>query len=134
MPRMIALAKLTRNVFSLDPNDFVMNSLYNTFKLVVEGTKSVTIAASTNNQTFTQAHGLGFVPLVDAFARRSGENQVFKPNGIDVDLWGAKLGMNGDVRFNYVQADKTNIYFNFDNAGSAVNTDIRYFCLEAIGA
>lgn len=134
MPRMIALAKLTKNVFSEDPNDFVLNSLYNGFKLVVEGTKSITLSASTINQTFSQAHGLGFVPLVDAFAKRNGETQVFKPNGIDVDLWGAKLGMSGDVTFNYVQADITNIYFNFDNIGSAVDVDIRYFCLESIGA
>lgn len=134
MPKMIALAKLTKNVFSEDPNDFVMNSLYNTFKIVLEGTKSITLAGSTNNQTFSQAHGLGFVPLVDAFAMQASSGRVFKPNGIDVELWGAKLGMVGDVTFNYVQADKTNIYFNFDNTSSGVDVDIRYLCLESIGA
>jgi len=134
MTRIVALAKLTKNVFSTDPNDFIFNSLYNTFKIVVEGTKSVTLAASTNNQTFSQAHGLGYVPLVDAFAKRTSASQVFKPNGIDVELWGAKAGMIGDIRFNYVQADITNIYFNFNNAkGSTVDLNIRYFALEAIG-
>lgn len=128
----VALAKIGENVFSEDPNDFVMNSLYNTFKLVLVGTKTVTLAASTTNQSFTQAHGLEFTPLVDAFANQDGANRVFKPNGTDVELWGAKLGMSGDVRFNYVQADGTNIIFNLDNNGTEVDVHIRYFALEAI--
>lgn len=133
MENIVALAKIGENVFSEDPNDFVMNSLYNTFKLILVGTKTVTLAASTNNQSFTQAHGLDFIPLVDAFAKRDGASQVFKPNGRDVELWGAKLGMTGDVVFNYVEADATNITFNFDNAdGSPIDVDIRFFCLEAI--
>lgn len=131
----IALAKIGRNVFSSNPNDFILNSLVNTFKIVVEATKSITLAASTNGQVFSQAHGLGFIPLVDAFAKRTAGSAAFKPNCIDIELWGAKLGMTGDVKFNYVEADITNIYFSFDNAkGSTVAVDIRYFCLEAIGA
>lgn len=132
MSNIIALAKLNTNVFSEEPNDFVFNSLYNTFKILLEGTKSITLAATTANQTFSQAHGLGFIPMVDAFAKRTSASQVFKPNGIDVAVWGAKLGMSGDVTFNYVRADATNIYFNFDNDGSAVDVDIRYFCIEGI--
>lgn len=129
----VALAKLTKNVFSTEPNDFIYHSSYNTFKIILEGTKNITLAASTNNQTFSQAHGLGFIPLPDAFAKRSGASQVFKPNGRDVELWGAKLGMTGDVKFNKVTADIDNLYFNFDNAkGSTVDVSIRYFCLEAI--
>ena len=122
-----------KNVFSTNVNDFIFNSLLNTFKIVVEGTKSITLAASTNDQVFTQAHGLDFVPLVDAFAKRTSASQAFKPNAVDIELWGAKLGMTGDVRFNYVEADETNIYFSFNNAkGSTVAVDIRYFCLESI--
>lgn len=135
MTNVIALAKIGNHVFSDDPNDYIFHSSYNTFKIVLEGTKSITLAAATANQTFTQAHGLGFVPLVDAFGKRTAAAQVFKPNGIDVELWGAKLGMTGDVTFNYVQADATNVIFNFDNddAGT-IAVDIRYFCLEGIGA
>lgn len=135
MENIIALAKIGRNVFSSNPNDFILNSLVNTFKLVVEATKSITLAASTNGQVFSQAHGLGFIPLVDAFAKRTAGSSAFKPNAFDIELWGAKLGMTGDVKFNYVEADATNIYFSFDNAkGTTVDVDIRYFCLEAIGA
>lgn len=128
----IALAKIGENVFSEDPNDFIMNSLYNTFKIILVGTKDVTLAASTANQSFSQAHGLDFIPLVDAFANQDGATRVFKPNGMDVELWGAKLGMAGDVTFNYVQADATNIIFNFDNDSTQVTVHIRYFALEAI--
>lgn len=129
----VALSKIGKNVFSQNVNDFIFNSLLNTFKIVVEGTKSITLAASTNNQVFTQAHGLDFVPLVDAFAKRTAASQAFKPNATDVELWGAKLGMTGDVRFNYVEADETNIYFSFNNAkGSTVAVDIRYYCLESV--
>lgn len=128
----VALAKIGENVFSEDPNDFVMNSLYNTFKIVLVGTKTVALAASTPNQSFSEPHGLEFIPLVDAFARQDGEDQVFKPNGRDVELWGAKLGMVGDVVFNYVEADATNMIFNLSNDGAAVDVLIRYFCLEAI--
>jgi hypothetical protein len=135
MSNVIALAKIGNHVFSDDPNDYIFHSSYNTFKIVLEGTKSITLAAATANQTFTQAHGLGFIPLVDAFAKRTAASQVFKPNGIDVELWGAKLGMTGDVTFNYVQADDTNVIFNFDNDNaSARDVNIRYFCLEGVGA
>lgn len=133
MTNVIALAKIGKHVFSVDPNDYIFHSSYNTFKIVLEGTKSVTLAASTNNQSFTQAHGLGFIPLVDAFAKRGGVAQVFKPNGVDIELWGLTIGFSGDIRFNYVKADATNITFNFNNAkGTTVALDIRYFCLESI--
>lgn len=133
MTNKIMVAKIGKNVFSLDPNDKIFDSELNTFKIILEGTKSITLAASTNNQTFTQAHGLGWIPVADAFAKRSGVNQVFRPNSYDVELWGPKLGMKGDVRFNYVAADINNIIFNFDNAkGVTVNVSIRYFVLEGV--
>lgn len=116
-----------------DPNDFIFHSDYNTFKIVLEGTKNITLVASTNNQSFTQAHGQKFIPLVHAFAKRSSASQVFLANSLDVETYGPKLGSIGDITFNYVQADITNIIFNFSNAkASAVNVAIRYFVLEAI--
>lgn len=117
----------------LDPNKSIFDSRYNGFKIILEGTKNITLAASTANQNFTEPHGLGFIPLVDAFAKRDAASQVFKPNGFDVEIWGAKAGMIGDVTFNYVAADATNMHFNFDNdKGSQVAVSIRYFCLEVI--
>lgn len=133
MEQVVKVAKIGKNAFSSDPNDFIFHSSYNSFKIIEEITKIVTLAASTNNQSFTDPHGLQFIPLIAAFAKRTGVSQVFLPNGIDVELWGAKLGMVGDVKFNYVAADNTNAIFNFDNAKvSTVEVSIRYFLLEAI--
>lgn len=130
--QVVKVAKKSKSAFSTDPNDFVFHSAYNTFKIIEEGSKEITLAASTDNQTFTEAHTLEpfTIPIVTAFAKRDAASQVFAPNGIDVELWSAKGGMSGDVTFNYVQADKDNIIFNFDNAdGSTVAVTIRYFIL-----
>lgn len=116
-----------------DPNDFLFHSDYNTFKIILEATKSITLAASTNNQSFTEAHNQKFIPLIHAFAKRDSASQVFLANSLDVELYGPKLGAVGDVTFNYVQADATNIIFNFSNAkGSTVAVSIRYFVLEKV--
>ena len=117
-----------------DPNDFIFHSDYNTFKILLEGTKSVTLAASTNNQIFTEAHNQKFVPLINAFAKESTKAQIFLPNSGNVDLWGAKAGIiTTGVTFNYVEADSTNMIFNFSNSnGSTKDVTIRYFVLEKV--
>jgi len=117
-----------------DPNSFIFHSDYNTFKIALEGTKSVTLAASTNNQSFTQAHGQKFIPLVSAFAKQESVSQIFLPNSDNVDLWGPKLGWTSTgVRFNFVSSDATNIIFNFNNTnGSTKNVSVRYFVLENV--
>jgi hypothetical protein len=134
MTQVIKVAKIGKSTDSTDPNDFIFHSDYNTFKIILEGTKQVTLAASTANQTFTQAHGFNsFVPLVSAFAKRDGVAQVFLPNGVDVETYGAKAGFDGDIKFNYVATNPTNIVFNFDNnKASEVVVDIRYFLLEKV--
>lgn len=134
--QVVKIAKSGKNVeTATDPNDFIFHSSYNTFKIIAEGTKNVTLAASTNNQSFTQSHGLPYIPVVAAFAKRSGASQVFAPNGFDVELWGGKLGMAGDITFNYIESDSTNLIFNFSNAKvTTVDVSIRYFILEKIEA
>lgn len=134
MTYVVKVAKIGKSADSTDPNDFIFHSSYNTFKIILEGTKSITLAASTSNQSFTQAHELDFIPLPAAFAKQASINQVFLPNSSNVDLWGPKLGWTSTgVRFNYVASDATNIIFNFDNTnGSTINITIRYFCLEQV--
>lgn len=132
MTQVIKVAKKGVSANSLDPNDFVFHSSYNTFKILETGTKSITLSASTANQSFTQAHSLApfTTPIVTAFAKRDSASQVFAPNAYDVELYGAKLGFTGDVTFNYVQADQSNITFNFDNDKvSTVDITIRYYLL-----
>jgi len=119
---------------NVDPNDFIFHSDYNCFKIIKEATKTVTLAASTNNQSFTEAHGLSFIPLVDAFAKESGISRVFGPNSQNISGFNSLAGILGSgVKFNYVTSDITNLTFNFDNTnGSTRSISIRYFCLEAI--
>ena len=132
--QVVKVAKIGKSTNSEDPNDFIFHSNYNTFKIIKEGTKQVELVASTDDQTFTESHGFNsFIPLISAFAKRDGVSQVFAPNGVDVETYGAKAGFDGDVKFNYIATDNANMIFNFDNAdGSAITVDIRYFLLEKV--
>lgn len=135
MTEVIAIAKIGENALtSTNPNDFIFHSNYNTFKILLEATKNITLAASTNNQSFTQAHGIAFIPFVNGYAKSSGVNRVFLPNSEDVLAWGGAGGIVGTgIIFNYISVDATNITFNFDNTnGSTKDISIRYFCLESI--
>ena len=134
MNQVVKVSKIGKDVRSTDPNDFIFHSDYNTFKIILEGTKQVTLDASTADQTFTEAHGFNsFVPLISAFAKDTTLSQVFLPNGVNVELYGAKLGAVGDVKFNYVATDPTNMIFNFDNDDTSERTiNIRYFLLEKV--
>ena len=133
MGQVVKVVKIGERTNSTDPNDFIFHSDYNTFKVILEGTKSITLVASTNDQSFTQAHSQNFIPLVTAFAKRSTASQIFAPNGVDIETFTGGAGFAGDVKFNYVTADATNITFNFDNAkGTTVAVSIRYFVLEVV--
>ena len=133
MDQVVKVAKIGESADSIDPNDFIFYSSYNTFKIIKSALTTITLAASTANQSFTVQHFLDFIPLPAGFAKRDSVSQVFLPNGIDVELWGTKLGMIGDITFNYISADATNLTFNFDNdKTSTVGITIRYFCLEKV--
>lgn len=132
--QIVKVARIGKRADSEDPNDFIFHSRYNTFKIIVEGTKVVTVAASTDNQSFTQAHGLGFIPTMTAFAIETGQNRVFLPNSEDVSFWGVKAGwIVTGIKFNYIAADATNLTFNFDSDKVAdAEVSIRYYVLEGI--
>ena len=132
--QVVKIARIGKDARSTDPNDFIFHSAYNTFKIIEEATKEVTLAASTNDQTFTQAHGLLFIPLVTAFAIETGVDHVFLPNSVNKDLWGPKLGWTSTgAQFNYIAADIDNVIFNFNNTVASEKTiNIRYFLLEKI--
>lgn len=135
MTHRIAIAKIGKDAqLSTDPNDFVFHSDYNTFKIIAVFTKNITLAASTSNQTFTQAHGLSFTPLVRGFAKESTLNKVFVPNSENVSFWSVtQIAFGSGVKFNSIESDATNIYINFDNDnGSSRDVSVRLFCLENI--
>lgn len=131
--QVVKVAKKGKSAFSTNPNDFVFHSEYNTFKIIKEATKQVTLDASTADQSFLEPHLKSYIPIVTAFAQRDGISQVFAPNSFDVESWSAKGGMSGYVKFNYVASTASNIIFNFDNdSGSPRSVNIRYFLLEKI--
>lgn len=134
MSNTVKVAKIGKSVYSTNPNDMIFDSDLNTFKIILEGTKTITLTASTTNQSFTQAHGLSFTPLVTAYAKTSGVSRVFPLNFYDVSLWASNIGMGSSgIQFNYLLVDATNITFNFDNTDiSDHDVNIRYFCLEDI--
>jgi hypothetical protein len=130
----LSLTKIGENALTAtDPNDFIFNSNYNTFKIILEATKSITLIASTSNQNFTQAHNLDFTPLVSGFCKVDGESQVYPPNGLGILVASSKIWIGNGVKFNFIGSDDTNIIFNFDNTnGTNKDVYIRYFCLEQI--
>lgn len=134
MSQSVRVAKRGESALSTDPNDFVFHSDYNTFKIIDVGTKEITLAASTANQSFTVTHLRSFIPLVAAFAKENSRDQIFLPNGTNVTFYGVKAGFSGsDVIFNYVSADADYITFNFDNDNvTQIALKVRYFILEKI--
>ena len=129
--------KITKSGYDVltekNPNNYIFHSDLNTFKMIINSTYSVTLTASTTNQTFSVPHGLSFTPFVTAFASEVGQSRVFLPNSPDVTSNTWISWVDTGVRFNYVKSDATNIIFNFDNTStSSKNIIIRYYCLEKI--
>jgi len=118
---------------STNPNDYIFHSDLNTFKIVDTGVKEISLTGYTSDQTFTEAHGLSFIPLVNAFANEDTVERVFPPNSPDIYFWGPKAGwFSTGITFNYVQADATNVIFNLSNSAETQDVNIRYYCLEKI--
>lgn len=131
MSHAVRVAKIGKRADSSDPNDFIFHSDYNTFKIVVEGILPITHNGSPATQIFTYEHGLKFIPLSSAFIKVSGETQAYPPNGYGVVTATAKALVSNGVEFDYVEADKTNVYFSITTSSSKT-IDIKYYLLEKI--
>ena len=133
MTYIIAISKKTKNVYSGDPNDFIFNSEYNTFKIIKTGIKTLILTASTDDQSFYHPHALPFIPLVSGFCKVSGESKAYPPNTRGVVAAGSKVLITNGVKFNWIEANATNIIFNFDNSIASEKTVLlKYYCLETI--
>jgi len=113
---------------STNPNDFIMHTDLNTFKIIGAGTLlSQTVNA--NPKEFKIAHGLTFAPNFYAFCKF--------PDG--------SVAMAGPLSFNFLgtgaspstsygeftpEIDSTYIYFNLSRFGSNYNVDISYVIFE----
>jgi hypothetical protein len=114
---------------SKDPNDFIFHSDLNTFKIVSTGIYTNSIAGSTTT-IFSFAHGLSYVPLVQGFLKLDNYSFACAPNCEIYSIFATKTQLYA-ARFNYIQADDTNIYFSITNYdGSANPFAIRYYIYE----
>lgn len=134
----LKVPKSNKSISSTNPNDFIFHSDLNTLKMIKNSTIQGTLLADTFDQTITVAHGLDYIPLVNAFAKSDAYpgfgSRVFGINSEDIYFSGPKAGLwSSGIKFNYAQAGTTNISFNFDNKDYEDHViNINYYCLEKI--
>ena len=95
MTQTIAVSKAGNNVLTAtDPNDFIFHSNYNTFKIIATGIASF-IGVAAGIYTKTISHGLGYIPIVEAFflcdsnpeVIKSGYQQFYTSPYDDIIFW-----------------------------------------------
>lgn len=107
-----------------DPNDFIFRSDLNTFKIVGKGTETFTVTAS-STQIKTKAHGLSYIPTINAFSRKASSSNV-------IGVGQFRLGLTTDnYKFFTAWADSTNLNFELRNDGfSDVDITVAYYLYE----
>jgi len=125
MKQAVKVAKIGKNALTAtDPNDFIFHSSYNTFKIIDTGTVDFTIAASSTEEE-TLAHGLFYIPLVNAFMSVDTNEEAICANE-NFDTIGYR-----DVFFISVSSDDTNITFKIINNNlSSIEVHFRYYIFE----
>lgn len=107
--------------FSTDPNDFIFDERYNTFKILGEG-KLTGQTVNADPTTFSVAHGKSFTPTAIAFAKFP-DGKVALPKEIP--------HTTALERYFNLEIDGTNLYFVFYKGATAnYNVDIKYFIFE----
>lgn len=126
----IALAKPGINgLLSENPNDFILHTNYNTFKIIDEGTVDIEVPGLTTPASdFSVPHNNDPTkakrPFILAFMREEGEAQVvFQNNEAD--------SPSQSLTFENVRVDYENMIFRLSNSSlSAKVAHIRYIILE----
>lgn len=122
----IALTKAGINVLTAtDPNDFIFNTDYNTFKIVATGIASFT-GVAIGTWTKTVAHGLPYTPVVDGFMRASTNPEVIRAG------WQQPFtSPYHNQLFYQVMADATNVIFTGRNfSAGTIDFTIKYYIFE----
>lgn len=124
MTPLIGISKQGEDVLTItNPNDFIFNSDYNTFKILSTGL-ILSQSVPTSGTVVSVAHGQSGIPSVYAFAKF--------PTG-EVALPGeSNKGTNVIGSFENIEIDNTNIYFIFSSfVGTAYSVGLRYYIFEA---
>ena len=121
--------RIARNPFnaltSTNPNRFIFHSKYNTFKIVLTGIVKFSVAAGVYTKTI--AHGLNYIPVVDAFLMcdtnpeviRSGYQQFYTAPYDDMLFW-------------EVRADAGNIiFYGRSFVAGTHDLNFRYYAFES---
>lgn len=105
-------------------NDYIFDSTLNTFKILTEGTLSMTLGQSPFGiQEGTVAHGQSGTPFVIGFCKYG--TVVMQP--------GQQIyhgGTASDTYFSDLHVDGTNIYFQYGNNQSSVSVVFKYYIVE----
>lgn len=120
----VSMTKQGKNVLTeTDPNNFIINTNYNTFKIISSGT-STGNTVNSDPKVFTLAHGQSGIPGIFAFAKFP-DGYTTLPNGKE------KSDTHPVERYWLVSVDSTNIRFTFYKGSSAnYNVDISYYIFE----
>lgn len=110
---------------SLNPNDYIYHSDYNTFKVISSGLYEPLVTHDAGILEFRVAHGKEYRPFVLAFMKEESINEVTTPGNIS--------GSAGSyLEFVSCSADYTDIIFRIVNRSltTDLTAHIRYYILE----
>lgn len=105
------------------PNNLIFDSQFNTFKILAEGTTSLTLGMSPFGiQEGTVSHGQSGTPFVIGYMKYS--DRIFQP--------GQKIyhGGTSDTYFSDIRVDGTNIYYQYGNNTGSVDVVFKYLIVE----
>lgn len=109
-----------------DPNNMIFDSRYNTFKILSQGTQSITVG--TAGGTATIAHGVSQIPTAYGFFK-------YASGKIAPPAHGEYGTVNNQNTFWEIEMDSTNLYFIFYNFGtSSYSGTLVYYTFEAPGS
>jgi len=108
---------------SVDPNDYIFSSSYNTLKYHQAGSISLTVGAITTSTQLegTATHGLGYYPFYEAFINISGSAEYYPAS------YGSAAA-GGKVFMAQAFCGTGSIYFKIDtNNHSGTETYVMYY-------
>ena len=99
--------------------DQIFNSSANSFKIVAQGTTTISVPASGSATYVTVAHGLSYTPAFLAFCQLSDSSMSFPPGS---------YGLTNGEGF-YAYSDSSNLGFGADPYGTAYTAYIYYYII-----
>lgn len=109
-----------------NPNNYIMRSDLNTFKILYTDKASfVVTASSTQTKSIPQKVWFNKIPAVTAFCQKNGSAKVIGPSQF-------QLGVTTDnYKFFHCWADNNNIFFELRNDGASdITVNIKYYLFE----